>query len=145
MFDQVLACEFCQLLCLLLRCVWTDADKAWTLFCVSFLFACVAAAVRPEVRRSRVQVGDLEDDEPWPQARKLVFLSPHRLELPTAPALLAGPASARRVPGWTVPYRLIVCASRFVAVAESSVGTVKCLPLSRTYPEMNAKVNFLVH
>ena len=61
---------------------------------LSFLFACVAAAMRRDVRRSCFQVGHLEDGEPRPQARKLVFVSPYRLELPTVPVLLTGPAAS---------------------------------------------------
>ena len=98
--------------------------------------------MRREVRRSRFQVGDLEDGEPRPQARKLVFLSPYRLELPTAPALLAGPAA---VPQCTARARLdcvlggdvrlreredarrTACAPRFVAVAESLRGDSEVL------------------
>ena len=101
---------------------------------LSFLFACVAAAMRRDVRRSRFQVGHLEDGEPRPQARKLVFVSPYRLELPTVPVLLTGPAASSQCTararldcalGGDVRLReredahRAVCASRFVAVAES--------------------------
>ena len=86
---------------------------------LSFLFACVAAAMRRDVRRSRFQVGHLEDGEPRPQARKLVFVSPYRLELPTVPVLLTGAAASSQC---TARARLD-CALR---------GDVrKCLPLSR--------------